>query len=113
LFVLARVRSTLFGSSKPFVFVGNNGWGDSNVVIGASASLEGPWETQTVCRAEGINYKKTMMYCMYPHLWASKVEEGELMVTWSEQWPGGVVAAELKLAPVTAMSAELVTITAE
>lgn len=91
-------HSKLFGSAKPFVFVGNNGWGDSKVVMGASASLEGPWETMTVCQATGLNYKETRMYCMYPHFWASKIEEGELMVTWSEQWPGGVVAAKLKLA---------------
>ena len=25
-------------------------------------------------------------------------KEGELLITWSEQWPGGVVAARLKLA---------------
>jgi len=106
-------RSELFGSSRPFVFVGNNGWADSKVVIGASASLEGPWETQTVYLAEGINFKETTMYCMYPHLWASKIEEGELMVTWSEQWPGGVVAAKLKLAAVNDMSKKLALTTAE
>jgi len=106
-------RSKLFGPSRPFVFVGNNGWVDSKVVIGASASLEGPWETQTVCQATGVKHKDTIMYCMYPHLWASKVKEGELMVTWSEQWPGGVVAAKLKLAPVTALSEKMDPVTAE
>lgn len=99
-------HSKLFGSARPFVFVGNNGWADSKIVIGASASLEGPWETQTVCEAKGIKHKDTIMYCMYPHLWASKVENGELMVTWSEQWPGGVVGARLKLALVTGAEEE-------
>jgi len=106
-------RSKLFGSSRPFVFVGNNSWTDSKVVMGASASLEGPWETQTICQASGMNYKDKNMYCIYPHLWASKIEEGELMVTWSEGWPGGVVAAKLKLAPVTALSEKTAPVTAE
>lgn len=96
-------RAKLFGSSKPFAFVGCNSEGDSSVIIGAAARLEGPWELTPVCAAKGINYPVgpgRYMYCMYPHLWASIEEEGKLMVTWSEGWPGGVVVANISLATV-------------
>ena len=99
----AIVRSKLFGEEKPFVFVGTSKWADSQVFMGASAKLEGPWSLNAVCKAEGINEptsKGKWMYCIYPHLWASDEENGELFVTWSEQCPGGVVAAKIKLATV-------------
>ncbi|KAL9077253.1 MAG: hypothetical protein Q9161_000519 [Pseudevernia consocians] len=99
----AIVRSKLFGEERPFVFVGTSKWADSQVFMGASAKLEGPWKLEAVCKAEGINEptsKGKWMYCIYPQLWASDEENAELMVTWSEQCPGGVVAAKIKLAGV-------------
>ncbi|KAM0798070.1 hypothetical protein BDR22DRAFT_891591 [Usnea florida] len=99
----AIVRSTLFGESKPFLFVGTSKWADSKVFMGASAQLQGPWDLEPVCEVDGIKVPKSegkWMYCIYPHLWASEEKKAELMVTWSEQCPGGVVAARLKLAGV-------------
>ena len=99
----AIVRSKLFGEEKPFLFVGTSKWADSKVFMGASAKLEGPWEIEPVCEVDGINEPKSKgkwMYCIYPHLWASDEEKAELVVTWSEQCPGGVVAGRLKLAGV-------------
>ena len=97
----AIVRSKLFGDDKPFVFVGTSKWADSQVFMGASAKLEGPWTLEPVCKVEGIKEptsKGKWMYCIYPHLWASGEEYGELFVTWSEHYPGGVIAAKIKLA---------------
>ena len=97
----AIVRSKLFGEDRPFLFVGTSKWADSQVYMGASAKLEGPWQIEPVCKAEGINEptsKGKWMYCIYPHLWASDEEKAELMVTWSEQCPGGVIGARIKLA---------------
>ena len=99
----AIVRSKLFGEDRPFMFVGTSKWADSQVFMGASAKLEGPWKLEAVCKAEGIKEptsKGKWMYCIYPQLWASDEENAELVVTWSEQCPGGVVAAKLKLAGV-------------
>ncbi|CAD6592752.1 MAG: hypothetical protein ASARMPREDX12_006434 [Alectoria sarmentosa] len=97
----AIVRSKLFGEDKPFMFVGTSKWADSQVFMGASAKLEGPWKLEAVCKVDGIKETTGMgkwMYCIYPQLWASNEEDAELMVTWSEQCPGGVVAGNLKLA---------------
>ena len=99
----AIVRSKLFGDSKPFLFVGTSKWADSQIFMGVSAKLEGPWELESVWKAEGIKEptsKGKWMYCIYPQLWASDEEKAELMVTWSEQYPGGVLAARIKLAGI-------------
>lgn len=90
------IKSSLFGKERPWVFIGCTKWLDSKVMIGASARLEGPWELIPLFQATGIEYPNTIMYCMYPHQWAFAEEDGELMVSWSEQWPGNVVAAKLK-----------------
>lgn len=99
----AIVRSKLFGEARPFVFVGTSKWADSQVFMEASAKLEGPWKIEAVCKAEGIREptsKGKWMYCIYPQLWASNEENAELMIFWSEQYPGGVIAARVKLAGV-------------
>lgn len=96
-------RSKLFGAQRPWVFVGCNKWADNHILIGASAALEGPWELTATCKAEGIDIPigpDSYMYCMYAHPWASDEEKAQLMVTWSEKWPGGVVAARLTLAAI-------------
>ena len=92
----AIIKSTLFGPERPWVFVGCSRDIDSKVMVGASAQIEGPWELTAVCDAVGIDHCEGNMYCMYPHQWASDEANGELLVTWSEHWPGGVVAAKLR-----------------
>jgi hypothetical protein len=89
------VRSSLFGEKKPFVFIGVNKFADSKIQLGVAERIEGPWEVQTIGVATGINEKDGFRYCIYPHLWASDTKKGELMVTWSEQCPGGVIAAKI------------------
>jgi len=94
----AIVRSELFGKEKPWVFVGVSKWCDSQVRMAAAPNLEGPWDPQPVYQAKGIDRPDGFMYCIYPHPWALDGKSAELMVTWSEQWPGGVVAAKLTFA---------------
>ena len=99
----AIVRSKLFGDEKPFLFVGTSKWADSQVYMGASSKLEGPWSLAPVCKADGIKERTSKgkwMYCIYPHLWASDEENGELFVTWREPCPGAVIAAKIQLATV-------------
>ncbi len=93
----AVVRTCLFGEEMPWLFVGSTGWADSKVMLGASATLEGPFNEKPIFMAEGLDQPDTIMYCMYPHTWAFDGHKGELMVTWSEQWPGGVVGAKINL----------------
>lgn len=92
----AIIHTNLFGKDKPFVFVGVNKWADSMVQMGAAADVQGPFDLTAVCQARGIDHDQEYKYCVYPHLFASNVPKRELIVTWSEHWPGGVVAAKLK-----------------
>ncbi|KAF6237509.1 hypothetical protein HO173_004399 [Letharia columbiana] len=96
----AIIHTNLFGKEKPFVFVGVNNRADSMVQIGAAAEVQGPFALTAVCQATGIKNDKEHKCCIYPHiyphLWASNVPKRELMITWSESPPGGVIAAKLK-----------------
>lgn len=94
----AFVHSHIFGSDRPWIFVGCTKWADNQVMIGAECRLEGPWTLTPLFTASGIHQPDNYMYCMYPHPWAFNEEEGELLVSWSEHWPGGVVGAKVKLA---------------
>ena len=93
----AFVHSHIFGRDRPWIFIGCTKWADSQVMIGAECRLEGPWTLTPLFTAKGIDRPDNYMYCMYPHLWAFNEENGELLVTWSEHWPGGVVGAKVKL----------------
>ena len=92
----AIVRSTFFGTDTPYVFLGNNKWADSKIRIGRSKSPQGPWKFFEVTQVRGIDHPEDYMYCIYPHFWAPSDKEASLMVTWSEHFPGGVVAGELQ-----------------
>ena len=92
----AVVRSHLFGRKKNYIFVGVDKWLDSKIQVGAAETLEGPWEVWPVALTQGIHIEDGFRYCIYPHLFASHTRNGELLVTWSEQWPGGVIAGKLQ-----------------
>lgn len=92
-------RSRLFpkGQGKDYIFLGVGSGGTSKVLMNVAAQLEGPWnEWHELFTAMGLNQKEGYKYCVYPHQWAFGEDKGELMVTWSEHWPGGVVAAKVK-----------------
>lgn len=96
-------RSKLFEPNKgrDWVFVGCSRFGDSKVLIGVSANLEGPYTTVELMDTFSIipMPKNSFRYCMYPHPWAFKEEEGKLMITWSEgSMNGGVVAVRVQFA---------------
>lgn len=86
----AVMKSGLFGAGKEWVFVGGTRRADGRVVVGAAASIEGPWEMTEVCTVGGVD-------CIYPHEWVYEEVNGELMVTWREGRPGRVMAGKLKL----------------
>ena len=70
------------------------------VQIGAATKIQGPFDLVAVCKAKGMDDNKGSKDCIYshiyPHLWASNVPKRELIVTWSEFPPGGVLVAKLK-----------------
>lgn len=92
------VHSPLFGVDRPWIFIGCTKWADSQVMIGAEGRLEGPWHLTRLFTANGIHYPDNYMYCIYPHFWSLDSADGQLLVTWSEHWPGGVVGAKVNLA---------------
>ena len=92
----AIIHTHLFGKEKPFLFIGVNNRGDSMVQIGAAAEVQGPFQPTAICKATGIDHDEKYKHFIYPHLFASNVPKRELMISWSEQLPGGVIAAKLK-----------------
>lgn len=84
----AVIKSLLFGARKDWVFVGCSRQADNQVMMGAAARLEGPWELTKTCKVGGTD-------CIYPHPWVYDDAQGELMVSWSEGKPGGVAAGRL------------------
>ena len=92
----AIINTHLFGKDKPFLFVGVNSDEDSMIHIGAAAEVQGPFDLTAICKATGIDHDEKYKYCVYPHLFASDIPKRELVVTWSEHSPGGVIGAKLK-----------------
>ncbi|MCJ1464585.1 hypothetical protein MMC07_003198 [Pseudocyphellaria aurata] len=90
-------RTSLFGPDRPWCFVGNNRFRDSIMMMGAEASLEGPWTLTPLFQAEGIRYLDDFRFGMQGHPWAYDGRKGELLVTWCETWPGAVIGAKVKL----------------
>ncbi|KAL9012011.1 MAG: hypothetical protein Q9173_003195 [Seirophora scorigena] len=88
-------KSELFGSCLPWVFIGVTKWADSTVMIGAASSIEGPWDIRPLLKAEGITKPDAYQYCMYAHPWAANARQGQLLVSWCDPWPGGVILAKV------------------
>ncbi|KAI9813219.1 MAG: hypothetical protein M1826_002535 [Phylliscum demangeonii] len=94
-------RSQLFqpGQGMDYVFIGVNRTGDSKVIMSVAPNLEGPWvDFWAILTATGIDYPDPYRYCMFPHPWAFREQDGVLLITWCEQWPGGVVAGKVSFA---------------
>ena len=92
----AIIHTQMFGKDMPFLFAGVDKRGYSTILIGAAAEIQGPFTVIAICKARGIDHDEKSKYCVYPHLFASNIPKRELIVTWSEHSPGGVIAAKLK-----------------
>lgn len=87
-------HTTLFSSTKEglFVMVGCDGSGDGKVRFKIAENPWGPWRGEgwlLDLETEDRGYRGAKS-CVYAHLWASDLEQGELVLSWSEPWPGGV-----------------------
>lgn len=87
-------RTTLFSSTKEglFIMIGCDGSGDGKVRFKIAENPWGPWRGEgwiLDLETEDRGYTGVKS-CVYAHLWASDLERGELVLSWSEPWPGGV-----------------------
>ena len=92
-------RSNLFcpGEGKDYVFIGVSNQATSKVLMSVAGQLEGSWQDWfELFTATSLDYSAGYRYCIYPHPWAFREQDGELMVTWCEPFPGGVIAAKVK-----------------
>jgi hypothetical protein len=81
-----------------FACIGCNSWADSTIRMATAPAPEGPWsEFHPLVKVNGIDHADNYMYCMYPHPWGFAPEQGKMLVSWSEHWPGGVIMGELEM----------------
>lgn len=92
----AIVHTPLFGKDKQFLFVGANNQADNMVQIGVAERVQGPFDLMPICKATNINHDEKHRCCIYPHIFASNIPKRELVITWGEHPPGGIIAAKLK-----------------
>ncbi|KAL7269911.1 hypothetical protein RUND412_007404 [Rhizina undulata] len=83
-----------------FIFVGCNNTGDNKVRLKTAPSPWGPWSGDEwildLSKEERGN--RGVKSCIYAHVWASSLDKGQLTISWSEPWPGGVEMAKIRFA---------------
>ncbi|KAL9601773.1 MAG: hypothetical protein Q9219_002263 [cf. Caloplaca sp. 3 TL-2023] len=89
-------QSDLFGPELPWLFVGCTNRADSKVMLGVAAAVEGPWDVRPIFTAQGIKQPQAFRYCVYAHPWFAEKSRDRLLISWCDQWPGGVIAAECR-----------------
>ena len=92
----AIVHTPLFGKDKQFLFVGANKQADNMVQIGVAERPQGPFDLIPICKTIGVDQDEKPKCCIYPHIFASNIPKRELVITWGEHEPGGIIAAKLK-----------------
>jgi hypothetical protein len=80
---------------KPYVWFGCGKFPTSELWVGAAERPEGPWEVHSVGEMPKINEEQSKTrYCIYPHLWGSTPEIGQMLISWSDDGTmGGKVAS--------------------
>jgi hypothetical protein len=96
-------RSKLFEPNKgrDWVFIGCSEYDHDKVQIGVSAQPEGPFLITNLIDAFPLKFiAQNFTRCnMFPHPWAFKEEDGQLMITWAEGSSiGNVVAVKVQFA---------------
>lgn len=82
---------------KPYVWFGCGKFPTSELWVGAAEAPEGPWEVYSLGEMPKVNGEQSKTrYCIYPHLWGSIPERGEMLISWSDDGTmGGKVASGL------------------
>ncbi|CUS14601.1 unnamed protein product [Tuber aestivum] len=97
------MHSQLFSEQGHFIFIGCELGGGENkeVVIKMRLADEpmGPWFGEaSLFNLNKVNRGNNgVKFGVHAHSWASNLENGEILVSWTEPWPGGVEMARVKL----------------
>jgi hypothetical protein len=80
---------------KSYMWFGCGKFPTSELWVGTAKRPEGPWDVHSVGTMPKIlGEQSNWRYCIYPHIWGSKLERGEVLITWSDNGVmGGKVAA--------------------
>lgn len=78
---------------RPYIWFGVNKWLDNKLWIACAEKPEGPWDKQflgELPRFLGDNSGNR--YCLYPHPWFGNLENGEMLLSWTDNGIlGGIV----------------------
>lgn len=81
---------------KEYLWIGCEKFMTSQLCMGAAARPEGPWEIHKLGEMPKITETAKTRYCIYPHLWGSDLDQGKILITWSDNGTmGGKVAAAI------------------
>ncbi|PGH32242.1 hypothetical protein GX50_04973 [[Emmonsia] crescens] len=89
-------KTKLFGHTYEWAFVGSTDWEDCAVMMGAAKDPQGPFEITQIASGEKLHESGTFADCVYAHPWALKESLGEVLVSWREKWPGGIIGAKFQ-----------------
>ena len=98
------MHEQLFTERGHFIFIGCElgGCGDDKTMVKMRLADEpmGPWfgEASLFDLNTANSGNKGVRFGVHAHTWASDLENGEIMVSWTEPWPGSVEMARVKLA---------------
>ncbi|EQL30818.1 hypothetical protein RJZ56_007214 [Blastomyces dermatitidis] len=90
-------KTQLFGHNYQWAFIGSTDWNDSAVMMGAASEPQGPFEITQIASAENLLDTGAFSDCVYAHQWAYNETVGEVLVSWREKWPGGIIGAKFQL----------------
>ncbi|PGH12426.1 hypothetical protein AJ79_04262 [Helicocarpus griseus UAMH5409] len=88
--------SKLFGHDFHWTFVGNTSWEECTVMMGAAKDPWGPFQIMQIATGDVLKASEHFTGCIYAHPWAFKESVGELLISWSEKWPRGILGAKFQ-----------------
>ncbi|KAB8416413.1 hypothetical protein FH972_024932 [Carpinus fangiana] len=69
---------------RPFVCIGCDKFLSSKIFVACAERMEGPWRSAVLCDAPKAKAFTNHRYCIYPHVWASNLANGEMVISWSD-----------------------------
>ncbi|KAF1948438.1 hypothetical protein CC80DRAFT_498212 [Byssothecium circinans] len=79
---------------REYVWFGCEKFPTSRLCVGVAERPEGPWDVRVLGELPGVGEKVGTRYCVYPHVWGSRLGRGEVLISWSDDGRmGGFVAA--------------------
>ncbi|KAF2643758.1 hypothetical protein P280DRAFT_392857 [Massarina eburnea CBS 473.64] len=69
---------------RPYLWVGCEKFPTSQLCVGVAARPEGPWDVRMLGEMPKLDEHAKTRYCIYPHIWGSKLGRGEMLISWSD-----------------------------